>query len=237
MAVELAIAPSPTQEALERYAASQGVVVHTMDQGSTEWYEQKCGKTSASVAHELLTPTFRPSASRTAQIARLVAERILGFNEAELDDMVQTYWMERGHEIEDRARAAFELETGFQVVQVGGVEKDGAWVSPDGLVLINDTVRATLEIKCPAPKQHVLNWIAGRDGEVPAKYLPQIHAAMAISGLETCHFVSFCPGFPLVHLQVHRDERTDSMQDAICDTTRAVDELVAEMERQLVRPE
>ena len=64
--------------------------------------------------------------------------------------------------------------------------------SPDGLICDSSgRFNAGLEIKCPLPHNHSdIFW----SGVLPTKYKPQVHASMAITGLRSWWFMSYCPG-------------------------------------------
>jgi exodeoxyribonuclease (lambda-induced) len=74
-----------------------------------------------------------------------------------------------------------------------------------------DGVIHGLEIKCPSVDTHV-NYLL--DGELPAKYRPQVHYSMAITGIRTWYFMSFYPNLNPLILPVHWDEYTDKIKDA-----------------------
>jgi hypothetical protein len=50
-----------------------------------------------------------------------------------------------------------------------------------------------VEVKCPNTSTHLETLAAG---EIPAKYLPQMHWQMACTGRAWCDFVSFDPRLP-----------------------------------------
>jgi hypothetical protein len=68
-----------------------------------------------------------------------------------------------------------------------------------------------LEIKCPRVDTHFQYYDAK---ELPAKYRPQVHFSMAITGIRTWYFMSFYPGLQPLILPVEWDEYTDKMQAA-----------------------
>jgi hypothetical protein len=50
------------------------------------------------------------------------------------------------------------------------------------------------------------------DGELPAKYRPQVHFSMAITGIQTWFFMSYFPGLRPLILPVHWDDYTDKIK-------------------------
>jgi hypothetical protein len=51
------------------------------------------------------------------------------------------------------------------------------------------------------------------DGELPAKYRPQVHFSMAITGIQTWFFMSYFPGLRPLILPVHWDDYTDKIRE------------------------
>lgn len=117
---------------------------------------------------------------------------------------VKTKAMEKGTEREQMARAAYEIETGNIVQEVGFIEyKRDRMVgaSPDGLVLDDGGV----EIKCPEPLKHTLTLLYG----MPKEHVAQVQAGMMVTGRSWWDFISFCPEhkqFPLYIERVQRDD-------------------------------
>jgi len=74
-----------------------------------------------------------------------------------------------------------------------------------------DGVIYGLEIKCPLVDTHVDYLL---DGELPAKYRPQVHFSMAITGICTWYFMSFFPDLKPLILPVQWDEYTDKIKTA-----------------------
>ena len=119
--------------------------------------------------------------------------------------------MQRGNELEPRARMAYEFETGNDVVQIGGVylnaDKD-LMVSPDGLI---PNLKKGLEIKCPKMKTHIKYLL---EGGVPVEYVIQVQAALWVTGYETWDFISYCPEYQKQPLYVYTAERDPVLMQA-----------------------
>ena len=172
-------------------------------QGGDEWRQARLGIPTASRFGEIVTPQGKRSASVTKLRAKLLAEYIRG----EATETIQTEDMKRGVELEDRARAMYELETGNNVEQVGGIFLDGQktiMASPDGIM---PEISTGLEIKCPRLETHIQYcW----EGVLPEKYKLQVMGSLWVSGFDLWDFVSFCPDYhiqPLFRFTVHRDEK------------------------------
>lgn len=170
-----------------------------VEQRTPEWYDQRRGIVTASAVSKLLTPTLQIANNETsrAYTATLVAERLTDTTE---NTPVSTD-MWRGIEMEPFARD--EYSTHYQqATTCGFMRRDGdGWTlgySPDGLVHDNGLI----EIKCPRAANHLQTLIAD---QVPSKYMPQLQAALLVSGREWIDFVSYHGGLPLFVKRVTPD--------------------------------
>lgn len=193
--------------------------IHTMPQRSPEWYGIRRGIPTASVADKIITPkTGKLSGQADGLINVLLAERA-GFEIDEIDGK----WLEHGREMEGEATKFFEFETGHRVEAVGFITNDEgtAGCSPDGMVYLvpHDGNTYTVgphnvigyEGKAPAPHTH-FGYL--REGGLPDKYRPQVHASMAITGLDRWYFCSYVRGLDPVLVLVERDEFTEKVAAA-----------------------
>jgi hypothetical protein len=123
-----------------------------------------------------------------------------------------------GKLLEPFAREYYEQATGFEVTECGFVEADsgGFGCSPDGLIYLftgcqNYPNKPThgVEIKCPIPETH-LAWLL--DGGLPDCHRLQVHASMAVMGLDRYDFLSYCPGDAPLLVTVERDETTERLE-------------------------
>lgn len=160
-----------------------------MEQGTTEWFQARLGKVTASrVVDVIATTKSGYSASRANYMAQLVVERITG----KVEESYSNAAMAWGTEHEPMARAEYEILRGVMVNEIGFVphptiENSGA--SPDGLV--ND--KGLIEIKCPNTATHIETLLTR---EIPKKYICQMFWQMACTGREWCDFVSYDPRMP-----------------------------------------
>ena len=174
-----------------------------VEQGSPQWFAQRCGKATASHISDIVAKTKTGySTSRANYMAQLVVERMTN----QVAESYSNAAMEWGVEQEVYARAAYEAKTGNMVDQVGAIDHPRiamSAASPDGLV--GDD--GCLEIKCPNTATHIDTIL----GEAPAKkYYDQMQWQMVCANRSWCDFVSFDPRMP-AHLQlfVKRIERND----------------------------
>jgi putative phage-type endonuclease len=164
-------------------------------QGTDEWRAARVGLITASRIRDVLAKVKSgEAATRRNYKAQLVVERLTG---KPYGDDYTNAAMRWGVEQEPFARAAYEMQRGLLVDQVGLVlhpiiEMSGA--SPDGLVGADGLV----EIKCPKTANH-LDWLLA--DVPPAEYEPQMQWQMACTGRAWCDFVSYEPNLP-EHLQL-----------------------------------
>ena len=166
-----------------------------IDQRTKQWHKVRKGIPTASAAHKIVTGTGCRSTQAREYMGGLLIER-QGF---ELDEFGQSGAMARGIALEPEARIAFEECQSIATEEVGFVLRRDKQIgcSPDGLIRDSKgRFNAGLEIKCPLPHNHSgIRW----SGVLPTKYKPQVHASMAITGLRSWWFISYCPGVqPLV---------------------------------------
>lgn len=170
-----------------------------VEQNSDEWFALRLGKPTASRFDKIITPAkgAYSSASRSL-IAALIAEQLPGYTRPYLSE-----WVERGHEMEPRARAQYKFETDFEVKQVGFVmrdDRDDVGCSPDSLV--NDGTQGILEIKCPKAETLVEYHLGG---ELPREYKSQVQGQLWVTGLDWCDFYAWHPDLEPFRFRVERD--------------------------------
>lgn len=176
-----------------------------IEQGSPEWFAQRCGKATASkIADIIATTKSGPAASRKNYAAQLVAERLTGAVEESYTNAAMQWGKDK--EPEARAAYAFLYADGVEVVEAGFVDHPSiamSGASPDGYVGDDGLV----EIKCPNTATHI-DTLLGKS--VPGKYVTQMQWQMACTGRKWCDFVSFDPRLPshlsLFVKRVHRDD-------------------------------
>lgn len=197
-----------------------------MAQGSQDWHEARLGRVTASqIVNVMMAKT---TAGYQNYRAQLVCERLTG-NPTEAFTSAA---MQHGTDTEPQARAFYELETGFEVQEVGFIphprlEMSGA--SPDGLIGSD----GGLEIKCPQPATHIKTLTGAA---IDRKYLLQMQWGMACTGREWWDFVSFCPSLPdemqMFRQTVPRDhELIEEITAAVTVFLADVDALCADLTR------
>lgn len=173
-------------------------------QGSDEWFAQRLGRLTASRMADVIARTKDGySTSREKYMVELALERITGTRQEAYSNAA----MEWGTNSEPLARAAYEADTGFLVVETGMVPHpriEMAGASPDGLVNHD----GLLEIKCPQSATHIKNLCSGKP---EGKYLTQMMWQLSCTGRDWCDFVSYDPRMPdglqLMVTRIERDEK------------------------------
>ncbi len=167
------------------------------EQGTQEWLDARLGRPSASQFSKLVTTAGKPSASADDYISEMIAERITG----EREPIYVNEWMQRGTELEPRARETYEFMYDVDVQEVGFILDDSGefGCSPDGLIGEDGGV----EFKCPAPKNHIA-W--SRKGKCPSKHYAQVQGCLYITGRKWWDFMSYHPDMKPFVVRVERDE-------------------------------
>lgn len=167
-------------------------------QRSEEW-ENWRKRPTASGFGSFCTPAKGDySTQATAYAAMIVAKKLGVFTEPP-----PSFWMEWGVEHEPNAKAAYTLQTGREIEDVGFIIPDGTDAyggSPDGLV--GD--EGLIEIKCPKPETLISYHAAG---VLPVQYKPQVQGLLLISGRLWCDFFVFHPELTPFLLRVKANEK------------------------------
>lgn len=185
-------------------------------QGTTEWHAARCGKATASCFADAISTTSRasgkrkagdPSAAAERYAADIAIERISGKPHGEPP---KAWVLERGHEMEERARMVYEARTGAFVTEAGicVTDDDLFGYSTDGLV--DDD--GLIEIKAPIDSSKILAmWKTGDTSE----YDHQMQGGMWITGRKYCDFLMYVPDLAPVgkDLYVKRVLRDDAFID------------------------
>lgn len=193
-------------------------VFRDMQQRGEEWRAARLGIVTASLVGRLLTPTLKVADNESSRgvVAALAAERIT--RTADPERMSADMW--RGVEEEPLARDAYS-EHHAPVVECGLMIRhhEGFRVgySPDGLV--GDV--GLIEIKSRLQKVQMLT-ILGDDTLTAA--MPQLQAALWVSGRHWIDYVSYCGGMPL---WVRRVTPDPAWQHAITAACAATEERIA----------
>lgn len=174
-----------------------------MEQKTAEWFEARLGKVTASKIADVMAKTKTGvSITRENYLHQLIAERVTGT----VGESFSNAAMQWGNEQEPFARAAYEMHTGFEVVEVGFIPHPtiaDSGASPDGL--ISDS--GLIEIKCPNTATMISQIISGT---IPRKYILQMQWQMACTDRSWCDYAVFDPRMPdSKQLYIQRVNRDD----------------------------
>ena len=97
------------------------MIIHDVEQNTDEWLMLRSGMPTASEASKLVTSTGNPSKSLT-ELARVLAGDL--YAGRPLDKWEGNSFTERGHELEQEAREAYEFITGNKTELVGFITND-----------------------------------------------------------------------------------------------------------------
>jgi hypothetical protein len=178
------------------------VEIHTMQQGSLDWFAVRRGIPTASRFSEIIANGRggEPSKVRRTYMHKLAGEILTGATM----DSAQTEAMLRGQVVEDEARDWYAMKQRCEPEQVGflrlpiGIGHTGA--SLDSLVGGGEGL---LEIKTRAPHLQVEALLAG---VVPGEHLAQCQGQLWISGARWLDYLSYCQRMPPLLVRVERDE-------------------------------
>jgi len=175
------------------------------DQRSAEWHLARVGRLTGSRAADMMaTIKSGEAAARRDLRAQLVVEKLTGQPQ---EDAYVNAVMQRGIDLEPKARRWYEALTGQMVRQTGFLSHDALAVgcSLDGDV---GNFAGIVELKCPKSATHLKYLRAG--GKLPTEHLYQVVHNLWISGAGYCDFCSFDDRFPVnaqfVRMRVERDE-------------------------------
>lgn len=191
-----------------------------MEQRTDEWFAARLGKVTASRIGDIMAKTKSGyGAARKNYMAQLLCERLTGMRE----ETFVSAAMQRGTDLEAKARATYILTNGDLVEEIGFVEHPNiemSGASPDGLV--NDD--GLIEIKCPNTATH-LEFI--RTKKPKSEYILQMQWQMACTGRSWCDFVSYDDRLPekfaFYSIRLKRDD--DLIKEIEAEVQKFLDEL------------
>jgi putative phage-type endonuclease len=167
-----------------------------IEQKSDEWLTLREGIITGSVAKQVKT-------NGSAYLYEVLASMTANTKQ---DDISHVEAIAHGNEYEAAAREAFEKKTGLKVDEVGFISNGRLGLSPDGVVFGKNTIKATVEIKCPNTKTHIKYIL---EGKYPKEYKDQIiHNFVVIDDLETLYFISYDPRLKQNPLYIYEVQRS-----------------------------
>jgi hypothetical protein len=170
------------------------------DQYSPEWDAFRLGKPSSSSFSKLVTSKGAASKSMVPYAQKLAGDLFCG---EPIDAWEGNQYTERGHEVEDEARAYYSMMNDVEVTQVGSISDDmHQWLcSPDGLV--GD--HGILEIKC-LPKLHIAALLYyKKNNRAPTDYIAQTQGQLLITERKWVDLLYYHPKLPKLTIRMIPD--------------------------------
>lgn len=199
-----------------------------MEQRTDEWLLARCAKVTASRVADVVARTRTGyAASRDNLMAQIIVERLTG----KPSETFTNAAMEWGTQQEPIARAAYAARTGQLVDEVGFIDHPTikwAGASPDGVI-----GNSLVEFKNPNTATHLEYCLTK---QIPQKYVYQMQFQMAVTGAESCDFVSFDSRLPeryqMLIIPVKRDNQLISMlEDEVRKFLAEVETKLSELEK------
>ncbi len=181
-------------------------------QNTPEWHAQRAGIPTASMADKLITPTGKPSSGEAVEryMWKLIYERIA---EAPIVGF-QSFWMQRGSELEEEAVKLYEFSREVETECCGFMLNDSrtAGASPDRKLKGR---KAGLECKAPKPEEHLM--YLRQSGYAWKQHYPQLmFQLMIVKEWDYMDLYSYHDELPPAMLTTPRDieyiERLENIQ-------------------------
>lgn len=187
--------------------------IEDVPQGSPEWFQLRLGIPTASCFSMVVRDA--DAKTRREYLHKLAGEVLSG---KPGEGKIVTAAMERGKEMEPRAREAYERKNVVPVTQIGFVRRklpSGRYVgaSPDGIV--GKGRRKALEIKTLAP--HLMVALLERGAALPPEHRWQVHGTIFVGGFEETDLVLYYDGMPVSpqFTVVRNEETARELSDAL----------------------
>jgi exodeoxyribonuclease (lambda-induced) len=177
-----------------------------IEQRSLQWYRARLGNFTGSSIHKLISKKNELTKTALSYVFEVAAERCLASKIVNGDEefaeyletvSVTTKAMQFGIDMEDLARATYEMMTGDKVIETGSVAHRDIMhyaASPDGIVPVEDRI---IEIKVPKPatfcEYRTLIHDAASLKSVKPEYYWQMMSEMDCTEASSGHFVTFNP--------------------------------------------
>lgn len=167
------------------------------DQNSEAWLKARMGRPTASMFATVMAKGKGGGDSKTRQkyLYQLAAEIVSG----EPAETFTNAHMQRGHEMEPAARAAYAFKSDVEPRIVGFVHNELAGASPDALI----GEKGILEIKTKLPALLVECVMSG---QFPAEHKAQCQGAMWVCEREFVDLCIYWPRLPIFVVREYRDE-------------------------------
>ncbi len=184
--------------------------IFNCEQGSDTWRRVRCGIATASCFSDILARG--EGKTRKTYMLKIAGEILTG----EPMENYSNGAMERGKQMEAKARNAYAFMKDTDPQLVGFIRNGNKGASPDSLIGAD----GMLEIKTQAP--HLLIETLLKD-EFPPAHKAQCQGNLLVAERDWIDICVFYPGMPLFIKRAHRDVRY------IAELSRAIDEFNSEL--------
>ena len=191
------------------------------DQGTEEWHRARMGIPTASMFGTITAKGRGGADSKTRKtyMHKLAGEILTG---QPMDNFTNAH-MDRGHEMEPEARAAYAFLQDADPMQVGFIRNGRAGASPDSLI----GAEGLLEIKTKLP--HLMVETILRD-DMPPEHRAQCQGQLWIAEREWIDIACYWPGMPLfIHRALRDDAYISELAQAVDEFNEELDEIVAKV--------
>ena len=193
---------------------------YNIEQKSDEWLELRKGKFTASNAQAI----GNADKGLDSLCIELLAEKM-----ALKSDKYTNEDIDRGNELEDEARKAFQEFSKLPITQTGFVTNSkykNAGCSPDGII----ENHSLIEIKCPNNLNYFKLLL---EPTVKPEYMWQIQMQLLITEYEHCYYVCYNPNFEknIIVIDVFPNEE---MQKKLIEGIKIGNNKLAEIKKKII---
>lgn len=203
-----------------------------MSQGDPEWFEKRSKIPTASEFSRFATNDGELRKGRNKDAPFGLAEGALTYLSEKLAERVAEGWakssfkgspdIERGHELEHKARKFLAFEIGQDIDEVGICISDcGRFASsPDGLI------GGLVPVELKAPDFHTAIRYQIEGGGVPDEYIVQCHGHLVVTGAPHMWFCAYTVNtrIPNILVRVERDQVTERLAKSVATFCDYLDE-------------
>jgi hypothetical protein len=170
--------------------------IFDVKQNTPEWFACRLGIPTASQFKTVLASGRGGGDSKTRRkyMLQLIGERRTG----KPTESFSNGAMERGHEMEDEARAAYSMRYDVDLLPCGFMRRGRKGASLDRLIGTDGAA----EIKTHVPHIHFEIMLAGK---LPPENKAQVQGQLLVSGRAWIDLVSYWPGLPMFKFREERD--------------------------------
>lgn len=155
-------------------------------QWTEEWLKARAWKITGT---RLKTVVLSRKSTKEELIYELLAEKL-----APLPEAYQSWWMERGHRVEEVVKKLLEKEKVESVGFIARTDIDWIGISPDGIIRdASGKIVKAIEVKAPSPKIFVKYFLSDK---IPEEYFWQVvHYFIVLDDLKSLDFIAYNPDF------------------------------------------